>query len=51
MPPKSSPAPHRRIGTRGITLSTNRSHENAPSVIGVSIQPGRIAFDRMPSRA
>ena len=33
--------PHRRIGTRGITLSTNRSHENAPSVIGVSIQPGQ----------
>ena len=44
MAPKSSGTPHRRIGMRGITLSTNLSQVNNRSVIAVSIQPGMTAL-------
>ena len=51
MPAKSSGSPHRRIGTRLITRSSNTSSPTRAAVIAVLIQPGMIVFDVMPWRA
>ena len=51
MPPKSSPTPQRRSGTRGSTFWVKASPCRATSVIGVSIQPGTMAFTRTWCRA
>jgi hypothetical protein len=41
---KSSGAPKRGIGIRGMTLLTNFSFAMMPAVISLRIHPGRTAF-------